>query len=426
MRHRPHLQGALPLLLLLHACAQVLWPNVAAGQAVGPLPAAAAAAAAAAASALRRPYCEWPCRCAHGEPRCPVGVSAALDGCGCCRVCARQQGDLCTEADTCDPHKDLYCDYSGDSPRYEIGVCAHSVGVGCELNGHRYHNGQSFLPSCKYACTCINGAVGCVARCALSPRPPAARCLRPRLLKSADRCCEEWHCLDSKKVKKSAPKALLQSKPRPVSPLPAAPSLSFSLSPRVFRGHGNQWNNNCLMQSTEWSACSRSCGVGISTRITNDNPSCHLLKERRLCLVRPCDLALTRGMRDGKKCVRVYVAEKPVRLELSGCVSRAAFQLRYCGGCTDGRCCRPLRTHTIPVDFDCPNDGGRAGGGAAGAATGTATTVRWNVMWVRSCSCHWDCVNPNDMFAELGNFQVLKEEEEEQEEEEGNARAIEN
>lgn len=43
------------------------------------------------------------------------------------------------------------------------------------------------------------------------------------------------------------------------------------------------------MQTTEWSACSKSCGMGISARVTNNNPQCHLEKETRLCMVRPCD-----------------------------------------------------------------------------------------------------------------------------------------
>lgn len=44
------------------------------------------------------------------------------------------------------------------------------------------------------------------------------------------------------------------------------------------------------MQTTEWSACSKSCGMGISARVTNNNPQCRLEKETRLCMVRPCDL----------------------------------------------------------------------------------------------------------------------------------------
>lgn len=46
---------------------------------------------------------------------------------------------------------------------------------------------------------------------------------------------------------------------------------------------------NCLVQTTEWSACSKTCGMGISTRVTNDNAQCRLEKESRLCLVRHCE-----------------------------------------------------------------------------------------------------------------------------------------
>lgn len=46
------------------------------------------------------------------------------------------------------------------------------------------------------------------------------------------------------------------------------------------------------MQTTEWSTCSRSCGMGISTRVTNNNPQCRLEKETRLCMVRPCDFSM--------------------------------------------------------------------------------------------------------------------------------------
>lgn len=35
------------------------------------------------------------------------------------------------------------------------------MGVGCELNGASYNNGQAFQPSPLYKCTCIDGAIGC-------------------------------------------------------------------------------------------------------------------------------------------------------------------------------------------------------------------------------------------------------------------------
>lgn len=44
----------------------------------------------------------------------------------------------------------------------------------------------------------------------------------------------------------------------------------------------------CIVQTTPWSQCSKTCGTGISTRITNDNGDCKLVKETRICEVRPC------------------------------------------------------------------------------------------------------------------------------------------
>lgn len=54
---------------------------------------------------------------------------------------------------------------------------------------------------------------------------------------------------------------------------------------------------NCLVQTTEWSACSKSCGLGISTRVTNDNRDCRLEKQTRLCMVRPCESQLEQSIR---------------------------------------------------------------------------------------------------------------------------------
>lgn len=72
----------------------------------------------------RTQHCKWPCECPSATPACPLGVSLLMDGCDCCKTCARQVGEVCNEADTCDYHKGLYCDYSADKPRYEQGVCA--------------------------------------------------------------------------------------------------------------------------------------------------------------------------------------------------------------------------------------------------------------------------------------------------------------
>lgn len=75
------------------------------------------------ATAERRQFCQWPCKCRE-RPQCAPGVSSVLDGCGCCKSCARQIGESCNERDVCDPHKGMYCDFSADQPKYEVGVCA--------------------------------------------------------------------------------------------------------------------------------------------------------------------------------------------------------------------------------------------------------------------------------------------------------------
>uniref|UniRef100_A0ACB8FDQ1 WNT1-inducible-signaling pathway protein 1 n=1 Tax=Sphaerodactylus townsendi TaxID=933632 RepID=A0ACB8FDQ1_9SAUR len=153
----------------------------------------------------RTQYCKWPCECPKTPPVCPAGVSLLTDGCECCKMCAKQFGEKCTEADTCDFHRGLYCDYSRDRPRYEIGVCAQVVGVGCLLNGIRYKNGEIFQPNCKYNCSCINGAVGCIPMCQDS-KPPLMWCPNPKLIKMTGQCCEQWVCDYSKKIRKTSPR----------------------------------------------------------------------------------------------------------------------------------------------------------------------------------------------------------------------------
>lgn len=59
-----------------------------------------------------------------------------LDGCGCCRVCAKQMGELCTERDVCDPHKGLSCDFGAPTNR-RIGVCTgEPLQVSCCTSSH--------------------------------------------------------------------------------------------------------------------------------------------------------------------------------------------------------------------------------------------------------------------------------------------------
>ncbi|XP_074841708.1 CCN family member 4 [Carettochelys insculpta] len=319
----------------------------------------------------RTQYCKWPCECPQSPPHCPAGVSLITDGCECCKACAKQIGENCTEADICDFHRGLYCDYSGDRPRYEIGVCAQIVGVGCVLNGIRYKNGETFQPNCKYNCTCINGAVGCMSLCTKS-RPPLVWCSNPKQIKIVGKCCEQWICDDAKKIRKTSAR---------------------HISSAAYGGENEAWQKNCISHTSPWSLCSKTCGLGISTRISNDNNQCRFVKESRLCNMRPCEVDITKHIKPGKRCLAVYRAEEAMNYTISGCVSKSTYRPKYCGVCTDNRCCSPYKSKTIEVKFECPDGNG----------------FSWKVMWINACFCNLSCKNPNDIFADLAHYHDYSE-----------------
>ncbi|XP_029590714.1 WNT1-inducible-signaling pathway protein 1-like isoform X2 [Salmo trutta] len=273
----------------------------------------------------RTQYCHWPCECSLVPPSCPSGVSLLMDGCDCCRACARQVGEECNEADACDYHKGLYCDYSSDKPRYEKGVCAYS-------------------------------------------QPPRVWCQNSRRVKIPGRCCEQWICDEPKKGRKTAPRHAVE-----VVPVEA-------------KGR----SRNCVIQTTSWSICSKTCGRGLSLRVSNANDRCEMVKESRLCNIRPCEVDITKHIKPGKNCMNIYREEQPKNFTISGCVSKKSYRPKYCGVCvaTDHRCCIPYKSKTIDVEFVCPN----------------GAVFTWQVMWINACFCNLSCKNPNDIFAELENY----------------------
>ncbi|NXU59791.1 CTGF factor, partial [Turnix velox] len=143
----------------------------------------------------------------------------------------------------------------------------------------------------------------------------------------------------------------------------------------------NNLQENCLVQTTEWSTCSKSCDMGISTRVTNNNPQCRLEKETRLCMVRPCHFPLEKNKK-GKKCVRTPRPRQSLHFEFSGCTSTHSYRPKFCGVCTDSRCCTPFLTSTLEVEFHCPE----------------GDFFHRKMMFIKMCSCHHDCPRDNDIF----------------------------
>ncbi|XP_062324335.1 cellular communication network factor 6 isoform X1 [Osmerus eperlanus] len=309
----------------------------------------------------RRQFCHWPCKC-RAKPQCAPGVSSVLDGCGCCKSCARQVGDACNERDVCDPHKSMYCDFSADKPRFEVGVCAYMMAVGCDLNGAHYDNGQAFQPSPLYKCTCIAGAIGCTP--AFVQKPAGLQGPAPLM--------------------GSMPTGLRSSQ----DPRKNQQDTSYIAMP-AYRDPPLAWKKNCLIQTTPWSPCSKTCGLGISIRVNNDNGKCEMRKDRRLCLLRPCQQSQLKAMKGkipkGKTCRPKFQAKKAEKLTLSGCTSIRKYRPTYCGVCKDKRCCVPNKASMVTVSFSCKG----------------GTNVRWKMQWITSCVCQKKCNDPEDMFSEL-------------------------
>uniref|UniRef100_H2Z9N7 CTCK domain-containing protein n=1 Tax=Ciona savignyi TaxID=51511 RepID=H2Z9N7_CIOSA len=320
---------------------------------------------------------------------CPVGVSLIPGECGCCKQCARQLDETCNDQMLCDPHRNLYCAYSDVDQRE--GRCVAKPGRACLSSGHTYVNGESFLIGCKVKCTCMDGVLACENNCPVTITASAPKnCRHPQLVKRPNQCCSEWICSG----------ASLNNNTTLPRPAPSNQQTRRRLHPNAFRPRiiamGRLLSNfecgfraanrrtpisitvrakdKCNVQTTEWSACSKTCGWGVSERVTNDNKACKLRKQSRLCQIRPCSANFADNIKRGKKCIRTVKAQRRVQYSFSGCQSKV-YTPKYCGECVDGRCCTPKETVTRPVKFTC--DGG--------------FKFKKRMMVIKSCSCHRKC-----------------------------------
>uniref|UniRef100_A0A8C9MUJ1 CCN family member 3 n=1 Tax=Serinus canaria TaxID=9135 RepID=A0A8C9MUJ1_SERCA len=235
-------------------------------------------------------------------------------------------------------------------------------GDNCVFDGMIYRNGETFQPSCKYQCTCRDGQIGCLPRCNLDLLLPGPDCPFPRKVEVPGECCEKWVCDPDDEV------------------------ILGGFAMAAYRqeatlGIVSDSSANCIEQTTEWSACSTSCGMGFSTRVTNRNQQCEMVKQTRLCMIRPCEIEESSDKK-GKRCVRTRKAVRAVRYEYQNCTSVQAYRPRFCGLCSDGRCCTPHSTRTIHVHFRCPQGNG----------------LKKPMMLINTCVCHSNCPQGNVVF----------------------------
>ncbi|XP_045837192.1 CCN family member 5 isoform X1 [Meles meles] len=219
--------------------------------------------------------CPTPCACRWPPPRCPLGVPLVLDGCGCCRVCARRLGEPCDYLHVCDPSQGLVCQ-PRVGPGRQGAVCLWGEDDGsCEVNGRLYRDGETFQPHCRIRCQCEDGGFTCVPLCSEDVRLPSWDCPYPRRVEVPGKCCPEWVCDQGRELG--------------VQPLPAqGPQFSGLVAPPPPGAPCPEW-------STAWGPCSATCGLGVATRVSNQNRLCRLETQRRLCLLGPCPPARGRS-----------------------------------------------------------------------------------------------------------------------------------
>ncbi|XP_076352559.1 CCN family member 2-like [Tachypleus tridentatus] len=147
----------------------------------------------------------------------------------------------------------------------------------------------------------------------------------------------------------------------------------------------------CVRHFSPWSACSVTCGIGISHRTTNNNNECLQRKDTRLCQLRPCETvtmetgestATRHGrLRRHRHCRSTVKSFLPAKITDDGnCTSVRAYRSTFCGMCDGYQCCQPQLSTTVKVRFRCGHPDGE-----------NENIVTKNVMFTVKCVCTDNC-----------------------------------
>lgn len=358
--------------------------------------------------------CPHKCDCPDQPTSCPNGATLVSDGCDCCMVCARQIDEPCNEIYICDFTKGLSCRYYYETKKTGYGVCTASRRQSCSHEGHVIAHGHTLTQGCKEQCSCNDGILTCRPICP-DPIPMPTGCENPIFrMPHPGECCAQWVCEseydpdyygnygDYGEMTNSIEDQATIFEEDPGSD---GDEMDYqfehffsSQSPnKAHNGYGNgiydkslitnflpldvheykDTKKDCKRLNSGWTPCSKTCGMGIQYKTSNENPQCTLKKERRLCNIRPCHQPPKTTNQEKRTCNR-YIEKSTKRKTLvykNKCFAKV--QTKFCGLCNKNtkKCCKPNKTKTQTVEFKCIN----------------GSVIRKQFMTIKSCSCSRNC-----------------------------------